>query len=48
VDSNGHTYVYWEGTNGDLWEAYWNGSWRGPIDHGMGTLGSAPTVAVSG
>jgi Transglycosylase SLT domain len=48
VDSNGHTYVYWEGTDGDLWEAYWNGRWLGPYNRHMGTLGSAPTVAVSG
>jgi hypothetical protein len=31
MDSSGATYVYWKGTNGDLWEAYWNGSaWVGP------------------
>jgi hypothetical protein len=43
--------VYWEGTGPryDLWEAYWNGSkWVGPFDRGMGPMGSAPTVAVTG
>jgi Lysozyme like domain len=48
VDGNGHTYVYWKGTDGDLWEGYWNGSdWVGPFNRGMGTLGSQPSVAVT-
>jgi hypothetical protein len=24
-------YVYWKGTDGQLWMAYWQGSWHGPI-----------------
>jgi len=40
-------YVFWKGTGSasKLWEAYWNGSWHGPIDLGKGPLGSAPTAA---
>jgi hypothetical protein len=27
-------YVYWTGTNGNLYMAYWQGSWHGPIEIG--------------
>jgi hypothetical protein len=39
--------VYWEGTNGALWEADTSGGskWSGPTSLGMGPLGSAPAVA---
>jgi hypothetical protein len=47
VDNAGNQYVFWQGTNGGLWEAYNNGSWHGPIGFRAGTLGSTPTVAVS-
>lgn len=48
TDSSGHTYAYWKGTNGDLFEAYWDGTvWQGPFDRGMGVMGSGPTVAIS-
>jgi hypothetical protein len=44
---DGYQYVFWEGTGGaDLWEAYWNGSWNGPIDLGDGALGSPPSAAT--
>jgi hypothetical protein len=42
-------YVFWRGTGSDdLWMAYWNGKWNGPIDLGMGPLGSGPTASDSG
>jgi pseudomonalisin len=48
IDGNGATYVYWEGTDRNLWEAYWNGSaWVGPISRGMGPMNSAPSVAMT-
>jgi len=42
--------VYWEGTNGALWEADTSGgtTWSGPTSHGMGPLGSAPAMASLG
>jgi hypothetical protein len=42
--------VYWDGTNGALWEADTSGgsTWSGPTSHGMGPLGSAPAVASLG
>jgi hypothetical protein len=48
-----YQYVFWRGANGDLYEAYWTGSWHGPQDmyanYGFGTnIASAPAVAVSG
>jgi hypothetical protein len=41
-------YVFWEGQNGDLWEAQGPaaGGLSGPSDRGMGTLNSAPTAGV--
>jgi hypothetical protein len=51
VGTNGYTYVYWKGNapQDALWEGFWNGSkWTGPDDRGLGPLGSAPTVAVTG
>jgi Concanavalin A-like lectin/glucanases superfamily len=48
ADANGNIYVYWRGTDDNLWEAYWNGSaWLGPYNRGMGALGSQPSVAIS-
>ncbi len=44
----GYQFVFWEGTppNNHLWEAYWDGSWHGPIDLGMGELDSAPSATI--
>jgi hypothetical protein len=41
-------YVFWRGTDGNLWEAQGpaDGALSGPVDLGMGQLGSAPTAAV--
>ena len=43
--------VFWQGTDGHFWEAWYTGSWNGPVDWtarwGAGTLGSAPSVWVS-
>ena len=38
--------IYWTGTDSHLWQEVWAGEWSGPHDLGMGSLGSAPTVAV--
>ena len=42
--------VYWQGTNNHLYEAWYTGTWNGPIDvvAGSASLASAPSVAVSG
>jgi hypothetical protein len=48
IDGGGDQYIFWQGTNGGLWEAYNTGSWKGPLNIGqMGALGSAPAVAVN-
>jgi hypothetical protein len=31
--------IWWKGTDGQLYEEYWNGQWNGPIRVGMGPLG---------
>jgi hypothetical protein len=47
VNRNGNQWVFWQGTNGGLWEAYNNGKWHGPIAiRQMGRLGSVPSVAL--
>lgn len=48
---SGQQIVFWEGSNGHLWEAWWSGNWNGPFDlaNAWGTSGSVasgPTVAV--
>lgn len=50
--SNDHQYVFWRGENGDVYEAYYTGSWHGPTDmhskYGWGgNIASAPSVAVA-
>jgi hypothetical protein len=46
--SGGEQFVFWQGTDNNLWEAYFNdGKWIGSEKVGMGPLGSAPTVAVA-
>ncbi len=42
-------YTFWEGTNGDLYEAQGPaaGNLTGPTDLGMGPLGTAPTAGVA-
>jgi hypothetical protein len=44
--------VFWQGTDGHFWEAWYTGRWNGPVDWtarwgGHVTLGSAPSVWVS-
>ena len=49
VTGGGHAYAFWQGTNGDLYEADGPGDGSlGNLNHhaDMGTLGSAPTVGV--
>jgi hypothetical protein len=48
LDSSSNTYIYWEGGNQGLWEAYWDGAFEGPFNIGMGPIGSPPGVAVNG
>jgi hypothetical protein len=50
VSRNGTAYVFWEGTNGELYEAQGpaDGTLSGPYNRGMGPLGSAPTAGVDG
>jgi len=50
VTPGGTTYAFWKGTNGHLYQAQGpaGGALNGPIDRGMGTLGSAPTAGVDG
>jgi hypothetical protein len=49
MTSTGTAYVFWDGTDGNLWEAQGpaTGTLAGPYSHGMGQLGSAPTAAVT-
>lgn len=42
--SAANSYVFWKGTNGNLWERVGPPGEKGPIDQGMGILGSAPSV----
>ncbi len=47
AERNGDLYVFWRGSNGGLVQSWFSGGrWWGPVDLGMGPLGSAPTVAV--
>jgi len=32
-------YVYWKGTDNNLWEAFYDGRWNGPLNLNMGPLG---------
>jgi hypothetical protein len=49
---DGTQLVYWQGTGGHLWEAwYGGGAWNGPVDlskswPGSGQVGSSPSVVV--
>jgi hypothetical protein len=46
---NGTAYVFWQGTDGNLWEAYYDGAvWVGPYNRDIGTLRGTPAVTVSG
>lgn len=50
VTPGGTAYVFWKGPQGDLWEAQGSakGSLSGPVDRGMGVLGSGPAAATDG
>jgi hypothetical protein len=49
IDTYGSTYVFWKGTDANLWEAYWDGEkWVGPFNLDEGQLGSQPAVTVYG
>jgi hypothetical protein len=49
MTSNGSAYVFWRGTDGNLWEAQGaaTGALAGPYNHGMGQLGTGPAAAVT-
>ena len=52
LGNDGAQLVYWEGTNGHLWEAWYTGVWNGPLDltrswNGSGALASAPSAVVA-
>jgi hypothetical protein len=49
VDAANNEYVFWEGANGALMEAWWTGTWNGPANLGSysGHMGSAPSAGVS-
>ncbi len=49
VSADGSTQlVFWRGTDGHLWEAWFTGAWNGPADFTtLGTLAGAPSVAVT-
>jgi hypothetical protein len=48
MTGNGTAYVFWKGTDGNLWEAQGaaTGALSGPDNRGMGTLGSQPAAGV--
>jgi hypothetical protein len=46
VNGHAYQYVFWEGADRDLYEAYWNGSWHGPVALGDGSLGSPPAAGA--
>jgi hypothetical protein len=39
VEPDGDQFIFWTGTNGNLREAYWNGSFGGPSLNAFGPLG---------
>jgi hypothetical protein len=40
IDGTGSTSAFWKGRDGNLWEAFWNGSaWVGPGRVAVGALG---------
>ena len=47
--TDGQQLVFWRGTDGHLWEAWYSGgSWHGPADFAtLGTLASAPSAAIT-
>ena len=52
LDPSGTQLIFWQGPGGHLLEAWWNGSWNGPVDwtaaNGWApSLTSAPTVALA-
>jgi hypothetical protein len=47
VTANATQFVFWRGTDNNLWEAFWDGAkWNGPLSTGMGPLGSEPTAGI--
>jgi hypothetical protein len=51
ADTTGQQLVFWQGTNGHLWEAWYSNGWNGPSDltatwGNSGAPSSSPSVAV--
>jgi hypothetical protein len=48
VAPDGDQYVFWESTGAEpeLWEAYWNGSWNGPVNRRDASLGGPPSAGA--
>jgi hypothetical protein len=48
MTTSASAYVFWEGTDGNLWESYGSGSGNlsSPLGLGDGWMGSGPTAAV--
>jgi hypothetical protein len=52
IDPSGAQLIFWQGAGGHLMEAWWNGSWNGPVDWTAANgwaprLTSAPSVALA-
>ena len=50
VAAGGDQFVFWKGTDNNLWQAIkrGGGAWQGPNNLGMGPLGSEPGAGVDG
>ncbi len=48
VRPDGEQDVFWRGTDGELWEAWYTDQWHQPIRLGTGRIGSAPTAGTDG
>jgi hypothetical protein len=51
VTPSGNQEVFWQGTNGHLWETWWGGARSAPIDWASGSnvsaqLASAPSAVL--
>lgn len=44
--NNSDEFVFWRGTDGNIWEGWWDGSWHGSVEVATGPVGSEPTAIV--
>ncbi|HTW97444.1 MAG TPA: hypothetical protein VMD59_01640 [Acidimicrobiales bacterium] len=47
IGAYGREYLFWQGLDGNLYDAYWNGYWTGWTYLGDGPLNSAPSAVVT-